>query len=176
MQLVNGNLEALDEFNRGGVPISAAIMFAAIFGQSIDDGAYARHRQGIPRHQALDEECAAFMQEISPLVSIPNKVINRMRSILALQYSLTRMPPRRVASVAARPEFTEALLYLKILARTRKDLKKPADWWDDYVLNAPSAEAVDTVESAIEEIPKKKKRRKRYRKRGIKKDLEKAEN
>jgi poly(A) polymerase len=169
MQLVNGNLEALDGFIRGGIPMSAALMFAAIFGQSLDDGAYARHRQGTPRHQALDEVCAAFMQEVSPVVSMPNKVINRMRAILGLQYSLTRMPPKRVASVAARAEFVEALIYLKILGDTKKDLKKSADWWDEYLLNAPPVEAVDTVDTASEERPRKRKRKRRYRKRGPRK-------
>jgi poly(A) polymerase len=167
--MVRANLDAIDRRHNEGIPATPALLMTALFGPSLEEGSLSRHKEGIPRQQALDETCAALMQEVCPVVSLPGRVTNRLRTILASQFSLTRMPPRRPQSTLARPEFDEALSYLRIVAETRKELQESVEWWDQYVLTAPSPEPADT---AAEEVPAKKRRRRRYRRRTPKKQEE----
>jgi len=103
LTLLNGNIENLDQLYRSGTPPSPALFLAALFGPSLEEAALTSHRGGIPHQQALDDACAAFMQETFRTVSVPGRAGNRLRAILALQHSLHRMPPRRPASVIGRP-------------------------------------------------------------------------
>jgi poly(A) polymerase len=166
---LRANLDAVDRLHREGTPASVALFMAALFGPSVEEAALSRHKEGIPRQQALDEACASLMQEICPVVSIPGRVTNKLRNILALQSALTRTPPRRPQSTLARPEFSEAVSYLRISAETRRELEKSVDWWVDYASNAPTPEATD---SETEEPAPKKRRRRRYRKRKPKEQAE----
>jgi poly(A) polymerase len=165
LALVDRNLGGLDQLYRDASPPSLALFFAALFGPGIQRAALSRHRDGIPRHQALDEGCAAFMQEIQNTVSVPGRVGGRMRAILALQASLTRTQPRRPASLAAKPEFREALAYLRILAETETEHRTSLEWWDAFLLTAPSL----TVSGPTDELPPKRRRRRR-RKRPLRPD------
>ncbi|MCG6537844.1 MAG: poly(A) polymerase, partial [Syntrophales bacterium LBB04] len=161
--LLDANLECLDQLYRSGTPASPALFLAALFGPSLQDAALARHRDGIPHQQALDAACATFMKEIFKIVSIPGRVGGRLRAILALQAFLHRMPPRRPDSVIARPEFREALAYLRVGVETRGEHRAALQWWDRFLLEAPS---VSPSEPLTDEAPAKRRRRKRRRRRG----------
>ena len=161
LALLDANLNSLDQLYLSGKPASPALFLAALFGPSLQDAALASHRDGIPHQQALDAACALFMKEISQTVSIPVRVGGRLRAILALQASLHRMPPRRPASIIGRPEFGEALAYLRLAAETRSEDRTPLGWWDAFLLETPSA---TPSEPPTDEVPTKK-RRKRRRKR-----------
>ena len=154
------NLAYLDQLHLGGTPPSPSLFFAALFGPSLEKAILARHLEGIPRQQALDETCAAFMEEISRTVSVPGRIGNRLRAILSLQVSLHRMPPRRPASIAGRQEFGEALMYLRIAADTIKEHQAVLEWWDAYLLETPPA---TPPEASTDKVPGKR-RRKRKRK------------
>ena len=130
-----------------------ALFLAALFGPFLEEAAPARHRDGIPRQQALDKTCAFFLQEICMAVSVPGRVGGRLRAALALQPSLHRMPPRRPASVAGRPEFQDALAYLRLAAETRREHRATLEWWDAFLLQAPS---VAYSEPPTDEDPTKK--------------------
>lgn len=160
LPLLLTNLEWVDELCRGGTPPTPALFFAGLFGPSLEDAAFARHRDGIPRHQALDDACAALMEEVSRAVAIPRRVSDRLRTILALQPSLRKMPPRRPASVIARPEFNEALAYLRLSAASKKELLPMLEWWEAFLLQTPALPEVPS-----EEPPAKKRRRRRRRNR-----------
>jgi poly(A) polymerase len=159
---VDTNLECFDEIHRNGARVSLALFLAVLFGPGLEEAALKRHRDGIPHHQALDETCAIFMEEISNTVSIPKRVGSRLSALLALQSSLHRMPPRRPASLVNRPEFTEALAYLRLVARTKKENQTSLEWWDSFLLEAP---LVMSPEPAIDEVPKKKRRKRRRKPR-----------
>lgn len=164
-ELLEANLAFIDQaYRSGGMALSPALFFAALFGPSLERAALVRHKEGIPRHQALDETCALFMEEISKTVSVPGRVGGRMRAILALQASLHKMPPRRPASIAGRSEFAEALAYLRIAAETKKEYKPSLEWWDTFLLEMPPIAA---AEPATEKLPKKRRRRRRQKGRHV---------
>jgi poly(A) polymerase len=162
LTLLDANLEWLDRLCRSGTPPTPALFLAALFGPSLEETALARHRDGIPRQQALDKTCAIFMEEISRAVCIPGRVGGRLRAALALQPSLQRMPPRRPVSSVGRPEFQEALAYLRLTAETRGEHRATLEWWDAFLLEAPS---VACSEPPTDEDPRKRRRKKRRRHR-----------
>lgn len=161
-ELVETNLRGLDELYRSGTPSSPAFLLAALFGPSMEEAALERHRDGIPRRQALDETCASFMKEIAGTAHIPGRVGTRLCAILALKTSLCRMPARRPALIAGRPEFTDALRYLALAAQTGKEYRAPLEWWEAFVIENS---AVGPVEASTEETPRKKRRKRRRKPR-----------
>jgi poly(A) polymerase len=162
LTMLLSNLAWIDELCRSGTPPSPALFAAALFGPGLEEAALARHREGIPRHQALDEACAILLEEISRAISIPKRVGDRLRTILALQPSLHKMPPRRPASAIARPEFNEALAYLRLSAARRKELRVALEWWDAFLLTTPSPLP---PEESKEEAPAKRRGKRRRRRR-----------
>ncbi len=162
LALLHANLEWLDRLCRNGTPPSPVAFLTALFGPSVEEGALARHRDGIPRQQALDETCAIFMEEISEAVCIPRRVGDRLRAILALQPSLHRIPPRRPASLVSRPEFGDALAYLRLAAEAKREYRTALEWWDAFLLQAPSAAC---AEPSTNEAPTKRRRKRRRRHR-----------
>ena len=166
LALLDANLECVDQLYRDGTSASPALFLAALFGPSLQDAALALHRDGIPHHQAMDATCAMFMQEIVKTVSVPGRVGGRLRAILALQASLHRIPARRPASVIARPEFREALAYLRVAAKTGREHQTSLQWWDQFVLETPF---VEPSEQPTDEPPPKRRRRRRRKRRGPRK-------
>ena len=158
--VVHANLECLDQLYRGGTPPSPALFVAALFGPSLEEAALSSHRDGIPHHQALDDTCAIFMKEICKTACIPGRVGNQLRAILALQPSLHRMPPRRPSSIISRPEFADAMAYLRLATETKRENRTSLEWWDAFLLKTPS---ISSSEPAINEVPPAKRRRKRRR-------------
>jgi poly(A) polymerase len=159
--LLHTNLECLDQLYRSGTPPSPALFLAALFGPSLEEETVLRHRGGIPRQQALDIACAIFMEEFCKTVTIPARVGDRLRRILAFQPSLHRMPPRRPASMAGRPEFADALAYLRLSGETKGDNRTALEWWDAFLSDAPSV--VCSEPSNTEAPPKRRRKRRRRR-------------
>ncbi|MCX5805258.1 MAG: polynucleotide adenylyltransferase PcnB [Proteobacteria bacterium] len=162
MVLLEENLGYIDQLYRNGTPASPTLFLAALFGPGLEKAAFVRHCDGIPHHQALDEICAIFMEEISRTVSVPGRVGGRLRAILALQASLHRMPPRRPASIISRPEFGESLVYLRLIAEMRREDRIHLEWWETFLLAAPP---VLSSEQPADEIPAEKRRKRRRKPR-----------
>ena len=157
-QTLEKNLQSIDELADSGSSISPALLLTALFGESIEKEASLRHQEGIPRRQALDVSCAAFLEEIAKTAHIPGRVATRLCSILALKSSICKMPPRRPGTIAGRPEFPEALVYLGVTARSHSEYDTILRWWETFIAENPaSAEAGESSE----EIPRKKRRRRR---------------
>ncbi len=157
--LLDRRLESLDRACASGKPPSPALFLAALFGPSLEEEALARHREGVPFRQALDLAGAELMKGISATVSIPGRAGNGLRAIVGLQPSLHRMPPRRPALTAGKPEFPEALAYLALTATTGKEYQDCLAWWESYQLNGPPAPP------AAVEVPPGQPRKKRARRR-----------
>ena len=160
LTLVQASLECLDELFRSGTPPSPAFFLAALFGPSLEEETLIRHRDGIPRQQALDSTCAIFMEEFCKTVTIPARVGDRLRRILAFQPSLHRMPPRRPTAMVSRPEFAEAMAYLRLSVETREENRTALEWWDAFLSDDPS---VMPPETSISEPPPKRRRKRRRR-------------
>ncbi len=156
--LLSTNLEGFDNMYRGGASPSPALFFAAFFGPSLEEEALLRKRDGIPHQMALDAACAGFMEEIRKTLNVPRRVGSQLRAILGLQHSLHRKPPRRPSSIIAKPEFSEALAYLRIITESVKENKTILEWWDNFLLGSLSA-VIQEPSPAI--TPKRKRRRRR---------------
>jgi poly(A) polymerase len=158
--LLHTNLECLDQLYRSGTPPSPALFLAALFGPSLEEEILVRHRDGIPRQQALDTACTIFMEEFCKTVCIPARVGDRLRRILAFQPSLNRMSPRRPSSMVSRPEFAESMAYLRLSAETRGENRTALEWWDAFLSDVPS---VECSEPPSTEAPAKRRRKRRRR-------------
>jgi len=161
--LVHTNLERFDQLFRDGSPPSPALFLAALFGPSLEETALACHRDGIPHQQALDTTCAIFMEDLSKTACIPGRINNQLRALLALQPSLHRMPPRRPSSLIRRPEFPDALAYLRLTSETRKENRTTPEWWDAFLLKAPSIKPSAPATNEIPQAKRRKRRRRRHR-------------
>ncbi len=162
LMLVQANLACLDELYRNGTISSPALFLAALLGPGLEAATLVRQRRdGIPRQQALDAACAIFLEEFSKTVTIPARVGDRLRRVLAFQPSLHRMPPRRPASLAGRPEFADSLAYLRLAAEARGENRTALEWWDAFLSESPPV--VGTEPSGNEATAKRRKRRRRRR-------------
>ncbi|MHB8770386.1 MAG: polynucleotide adenylyltransferase PcnB [Syntrophales bacterium] len=161
LAVLNTNLECLDRLYRGGLAPSPPLFLAALFGPGLEEEAIARHRDGIPYQQALDAVCAGLLEELCTTVCIPGRIGGQLRRILAFQPSLHRMPPRRPAALAGRPEFTDAMAYLCLTAKTREENRRSLEWWQTFI-TTPAAAAAETPPAAG---PAKRRRRRGRRRR-----------
>jgi poly(A) polymerase len=157
------NLEGLDRLFRSGLVPSPSLFLAALFGPGLEEETLARHRDGVPHQQALHSICAAFMDELCKTVCIPGRVGGQLRGILSLQLSLHRMPPRRPESLAARPDFTDAMSYLCLMAKIREENQTARQWWKAFLEN-PSAIGPAPPNGVA---PTKRRRKRRGRRRPI---------
>ncbi len=162
LSLLDANLKRLDQLYQSNTSVSPALFIATLFGPNLEKAALARHRDGIPRQQAIDEICAVFMKEISRNVSIPGRIGSQLRAILVLQTSMHRIPPRRPASLAGRPEFKEAMAYLRFTAETNSEYGASLEWWEGFLSDTPS---VTPLEPQNDEISTKKRRKRRRKPR-----------
>jgi poly(A) polymerase len=158
LALLRANLEGLDQLYRNGIPPSPAFFLATLFGPYLEEEMLARARDGIPRPLALDTACLHFMEEIRKTVSIPGRAGSQLRAILALQPTLHKMPPRRPSSIVSRPEFADALAYLRLMSETRRENRTSLEWWDTFLLAPPSTAS---LEPQANEVLKRKRRRRR---------------
>jgi poly(A) polymerase len=157
---VLSNLGWIDQLWQNGTPGPPALFLAALFGPSLEEEAVAYHRNGIPYQQALDTTHAVFIEELCKPGLIPVRVGNQLRAILGLQPYLHKMPPRRPSSIIKRSEFADAMAYLRLTAMSTSEHRRSLEWWEAFVLEAPS---LPSSEPARNEIPPKKRRKKRRR-------------
>jgi poly(A) polymerase len=158
--MLHANLAGIDRLGQSGLSPSPALFLSALLGPGVEDAALERHRDGIPYMQALDAACAGFLEEFCKVVSIPGRTGGQLRGILALQPSLHRMPPRRPASLVARPDFADAMSYLCLMARTREENRPVRQWWEAFLAN-PSTALAAQPNGAPEKRHRKKRRRRR---------------
>jgi len=157
------NLEWLDRRHGNGTPPTSPLLFLAVFfGPVLEARALIRQRDGVPRQQALAAAQAVFMEELCKTVHVPARIGGRLRNLLAMQPSLHRMPPRRPASLAGRPDFVDALAYLRLGTETRGENRSTLKWWEDFLAAAPP---VTSPEPPPDEAPPKRRRRRRHRRR-----------
>jgi poly(A) polymerase len=166
--VIHTNLEGLDRRCQSGTPPSPSLFFAALFGPGLEAAALRHHREGISHVQALDAMCKAAREELCKTVSMPGRIGNQLRGILAMQPSLHRRPPRRPAVMANRPEFTDALEYLRFSAEARAENRAVLAWWDAFLVEVAAAISPDTPtdETPAEtpaEVPAKRRRKRRRR-------------
>jgi poly(A) polymerase len=160
-ELISATLKWLDDLVHKGTPPSPSLMIAALFGPGLQDQALARHRAGIPYQQSLLATCTSFYEEISKTVTVPAKVGNQLRSILSMQPSLHKVPPRRPGNMVNRQYFADAITYLRIMADAKEENLPARDWWNAYA----EERIIETVAETTSADPAAKRARKRRRRR-----------
>ncbi|MDD5169146.1 MAG: hypothetical protein PHN75_10035, partial [Syntrophales bacterium] len=160
--IVHENLECLDQLCQRGTPPSPPLFLAAFFGPAMEEEALARHLDGIPGQQALHAAYTAAMEDCCKTVSIPGRVGNQLFRILAMQPSLHKRSPRSPSRLVNRPEFADALAYLRLVAEARGENRAVLEWWDAFLSgNLPAIGS----EPSGDEAPAKRRRKKRRRPR-----------
>jgi poly(A) polymerase len=154
-------LARIDQMIEEDSQVSPHLLLAAIFGPCLEDQALVRHRNGMPRLQAIDASCAVFLEDTCRTVRIPAKTGNLIRNILTFQHSLHKVPPRRPESLASRSEFNDALSYLQIISDLRNTGNPSILWWNNFL----ASRTLETIDSNKPDDMPKKKRRKRRRNR-----------
>ena len=153
-------LDHLDQLYREDSPPSTLLFLATFFGPALETEALLRQRDGMPRQQSLVMGCGAFMEELCRTVQVPTRIAGRLRNILAMQTSLCRMPPRRPASQVDRLDFSDAIAYLRVRAKTRGENLSALKWWEAFLAgNVPVAEP----SSPGHKRPKRRRRKRRRR-------------
>ena len=160
--LVVTNLRALDRLVRSETDPSPALFLVTLFGPCLEGEALARSWEGVPHLQALSAACESFMKEVCAVVTVPARISTQMRSILAFQPGLHRMPPRRPTAMIRRSDFADAMTYLAMTATTKNENRVPLQWWQAYLANSTAAPENGTP-TEEEAVPKR--RRKRHRRR-----------
>lgn len=161
LNIMNTNLGTLDCRCRMGISSSPALFFAAFFGPLLAETTLAGRRDGIPGRLTRDVACTDLMKECSETVSIPGKVANQLRNILAMQHSLHRVPPRRPSVIVKKPEFTDALAYLHLEGTLGGENQSALAWWDAFLSGK-------STETPTDEAPAKRhrSRKRRHRAKG----------
>ena len=161
LNIMNTNLGTLDCRCRMGISSSPALFFAAFFGPLLAETTLAGRRDGIPGRLTRDVACTDLMKECCETVSIPGKVANQLRNILAMQHSLHRVPPRRPSVIVKKPEFTDALAYLHLEGTLGGENQSALAWWDAFLSGK-------STETPTDEAPAKRhrSRKRRHRAKG----------
>ncbi|MDI9569257.1 MAG: polynucleotide adenylyltransferase PcnB [Pseudomonadota bacterium] len=167
---IQTNLEGLDERRQGGTPPTPSLLLAALLGPSLEEAALADHREGIPFQQALDRACGAALKALGGTVTIPARIDDRMRRIIAMQQALRRRPPRRPAALSGRREFAEALDYLCMTA-TPGEGQAAREWWAAFLAGAQpetiAGTAADDAPTGRAATRRKRGKRRRPRRRKV---------
>jgi poly(A) polymerase len=158
--VLDTHLDGIDRLFRIGMPPSPPLFLAALFGPSLEEEALARHLNGSPYLQGLDETCTIFLEELCKTVCIPGRVGSQLRRILAFQPSLHRMPPRRPSSLIGRPDFADAMTYFCLATKTKEENRPALEWWQAFI-NTPAAMRPPPADEAPAKRRRKRKRRRR---------------
>lgn len=162
LNILTTNLGCLDQQYQRGTSPSPALFFAAFFGPLLEERALAGHRDGIPIRLTQDAVCREFIAECSKTVSIPGKVVNQLRNVLAMQHVLHKVPPRRPSVIARRPEFTDALAYLHLADESKGASSSAPAWWNAFLSGKPLSVPTETP---TDKAPAKRRRRRKRRRR-----------
>ena len=160
-------LEWIDDTLGQGMPVSAPLLVALMFGEYLEEKLAGFREAGASPQQAADAAVAEFAGELAPTVAIPNKVLMAVREILSCQQRFQKTPGRNGRGVVGRASFPDALSYLRFLEDLSPGKRSLADWWQRFAAEQPATGEVEPqrAEGAPAEAPAKKKRRRRRRRK-----------
>ena len=166
---LRANLDYLDQRRQSEMPPTPSFLLAALFGPSLEEAALAGHREGIPFQQALDSACGAALKELVITVTVPARIGDHLRRILAMQQAIHRRPPRRPTALSGRQEFAEALEYLRMTTAVQREGQAAREWWDAFLAGVPPEKITGTADADTPapeaDARKKRSRRRRPRRR-----------
>lgn len=133
-------LQWIDRCVAKGERPSPPLFLALMFGSYVLDHFERLLEDGAQHQEALNAAVALFMEETSPTVRIPGKIVMLMRDILAFQGRLRKTPGRNPAGFVSRPAFVDALAYLEYRAAEDREMEKLLGWWRRFLADHPSGE------------------------------------
>ncbi|HBA87311.1 MAG TPA: poly(A) polymerase [Geobacter sp.] len=158
-------LEWVDDLRGEGLPVSAPLLLALMFGEYLEEKIAVLRETGLPPQQAADGAVAAFAGEMASTVAIPNRALLAVREILTLQQRFQKTPGRNGRGVIGRASFPDALQYLRFMEQLTPPKRSLVDWWQRYAEQQGEPQPVEAAETVAAEDHKKKKRRRRRRKK-----------
>lgn len=156
-------LQWLDERGASGKVTSPQLFMAVFFGAYIESGRLSALPPAVPYQARLDSSLAAFMQETSARIQIPQRTLMKLREVLLLASRLVQVPGRKPQNVIARPGFSDALEYLRRRGDSDRELAHSARWWERYAGDNVMPPVEKTTAPTAE--PRRRKRRPRRRHR-----------
>ncbi|HEX2964473.1 MAG TPA: polynucleotide adenylyltransferase PcnB [Syntrophorhabdaceae bacterium] len=160
--IVQRNLEYLDQISQSDDRSTAAVLLAALLGPLTEEQSLVLKHEGVPYQAAVIKTCENQIELVRTRMNVPKRISAQFRALLVLQGSLRRIPPKRASVLLQKPEFHDALCYLRMMSRFKKDNLEAVNWWNKY---SSSLSKPGLNDSQSEEYSKKRKRRKRHRKR-----------
>ena len=157
-------LDMIDRRIQEGEQVSPQLLLALLFGQYLGEKEQRFRAGGAQPQQAVEQALAELMQETSPTVQIPGRVVATIRHILDYQHRFRKMPGRQPLSFIKRPGFRDALDYLICAGEITGKDRGVSDWWGKYLLDLPLPETGPVAKNS-EEAPTGKKRRRRRRRK-----------
>jgi poly(A) polymerase len=160
-------LEWIDERIGQGVPVSAPLLVALMFGEYLEEKLTGFREAGASPQQATEAAVAEFAGELAPTIAIPNRVLTAVREILSCQQRFQKTPGRNGRGVVGRAIFPDALSYLRFMEDLAPGKRSLADWWQRFAAEQPAPETAPEqgAEGAAAQAPGKKKRRRRRRRK-----------
>jgi poly(A) polymerase len=163
-------LEWVDQRIGSGVPVSAPLLLALMFGEYLEEKIAGFRAAGAPPQQATDMAVAAFAGELCATVAVPNRVLIAVREILSCQLRFQKTPGRNGRGVVGRASFPDALEYLRFMEMLSPAKRSLADWWQRYASDQEGtagqhAAGGEAPRETPAEAPAKRKRRRRRRKK-----------
>ncbi len=155
-------LEWADRTIADGSGISAPLLLALLFGQYLTEEAERLQGKKEPFQPAMDRATASLLEELSPVVLVPNRIAVQMRDILTSCHRFRTIPGRRAQAMVARPTFNDALQYLRFRSSMEPEEERIVAWWERLAATQtiPSAES----DAPTPHGPKRRRRRPRRKK------------
>ena len=161
--VVRNNLEYLDQVYAVEGRPSTALLLAALFGPLTEETAVLSKHEGIPYQPAIEAACKVLTEHLRTCINVPKLTANQFRSLLTLQSAFDRIPPKRPSALLQRSEFSDALVYFRMMSSVRKENHDAVKWWEKYISSTRLLMSRDDTFLDTE----KKKKRKRRRRRSV---------
>jgi len=160
LNLIYNNLDRLDKLYQNGKASSVVLFFSFLLGPYIEDNALSKHRDSVSYKQALENVCNEILKSVCETVTLPKRVCNMIHGVLSLQQSLRRVPPKHPDSMIVRPEFSDAILYMRLKAENSDEKNEHLQWWDEYLNQKQASSSIEQLSNKAQ----KKRRKNRCRK------------
>jgi len=154
-------LEWADRQVAEGVTISFSLLMTLLFGQYLAEEAERLRGRKESLQPAMDRATATLLEELAPVVLVPNRIVVQMRDILACSHRLRTIPGRRAQAVVARPNFSDTLQYLRFRSSVEPEDDRIVSWWERLAATEP----VPTPSHAAPTTDDQPRRRRRPRRR-----------
>jgi len=145
---------------RAGTPVSLALMYALLFGPSLERR--MARSEGTPESLPVryKQVMAQFLEDLAGSLRMPHRVSLGTREIMANQWRFTKVHPRNARRFTQMPVFAEARVYFEQVGLGSDPASEFRHWWDHFLAGQPGEPPAGRSDE-----PKPRRRRRRHRRR-----------